>query len=99
MCWLHVVGILCLAICLNGNKIRLLHNFNPSLRFLRISLLTSLNVITKKGHDSVLKDYSRLLNELVAGGGDHQPLEVATAAFEAGGYDPIVELDSDGLKI
>jgi hypothetical protein len=35
---------LCLAICFNGNKNRLPHNFNPSLRFLRIYLLAGLNV-------------------------------------------------------
>jgi len=88
--------------------------------------------LTEKGHDSVPKDYSRLLNELVSdlksvssddfGGksGDEvlkqsltrigearaaeyglgrRPVEAVTAAFEDGGYDPIVEIDEDGLKI
>ena len=88
--------------------------------------------LTEKGHDSVPKDYSRLLNELVSeiknlpaadmasrSGDDvlraslsrigekraaeylqgRRPVEAVTAAFEDGGYDPIVETDNDGLKI
>ncbi len=88
--------------------------------------------LTEKGHDSVPKDYSRLLNELVSeikgiSAGDvtsrsgdemlresltrigerraaqylqgRQPVEAVTAAFEEGGYDPIIETDKDGLKI
>ncbi len=88
--------------------------------------------LTEKGHDSISKDYSRLLNELVseikdipAGAtsersGDEllraslarigekraavylqgrRPIEAVTAAFEDGGYDPIVEIGEDGLKI
>ena len=88
--------------------------------------------LTEKGHDSVPKDYSRLLNELVSDiksiptgelgtrTGDEmlresltrigerraaeyaqsrRPVEAVTAAFEDGGYDPVVETDADGLKI
>lgn len=88
--------------------------------------------LTEKGHDSVPKDYSRLLNELVSeikntpaenlgsrSGDDvlrdtlsrigekraamyiqgRKPVEAVTAAFEEGGYDPIIESDSEGLKI
>ncbi|MDG0867200.1 helix-turn-helix transcriptional regulator [Candidatus Lucifugimonas marina] len=88
--------------------------------------------LTEKGHDSVPKDYSRLLNELVSEiknipaaeitsqSGDEvlrsslsrigerraaeylqgrRPVEAVTAAFEDGGYDPIVETNNDGLKI
>jgi len=88
--------------------------------------------LTEKGHDSVPKDYSRLLNELVSEiknipateitsqSGDEvlraslsrigekraaeyiqgrRPVEAVTAAFENGGYDPIVETNNDGLKI
>ncbi|NQW19102.1 MAG: MarR family transcriptional regulator [Chloroflexi bacterium] len=88
--------------------------------------------LTEKGHDSVPKDYSRLLNELVfelknipanelssRSGGDvlrdsltligekravqyrqgRGPVEAVTAAFEEGGYDPIVQTSEEGLKI
>ena len=88
--------------------------------------------LTEKGHDSVPKDYSRLLNELVsdikniptgelgAQTGDQmlrdslarigerraaeyaqgrRPVEAVKAAFEDGGYDPVVETDVEGLKI
>ena len=88
--------------------------------------------LTEKGHDSVPKDYSRLLNELVSeiksipaenlgsrSGDDvlrdtlsrigekraamyiqgRKPVEAVTAAFEEGGYDPIIESDSAGVKI
>ncbi len=88
--------------------------------------------LTEKGHDSVPKDYSRLLNELVSeiknisvenlatrSGDDvlrdslsrigerradeyaqgRRPVEAVTAAFEDGGYDPVVEIDSEGLTI
>jgi predicted ArsR family transcriptional regulator len=88
--------------------------------------------LTETGHDSVPKDYSRLLNELVQdikgissdglGGrtGDEvlkeafsrigvqraenygrgrKPVDAVRAAFEDGGYDPIIELDDDGLKV
>ncbi len=88
--------------------------------------------LTEKGHDSVPKDYSRLLNELVSEiksipaadlasrSGDEvlrdsftrigekraaeyrrgrSPVEAVRAAFEEGGYDPVVETDDNGLKI
>lgn len=88
--------------------------------------------LTEKGHDSVPKDYSRLLNELVSeiknlpaenlssrSGDDvlreslerigekraatylqgRRPVEAVAAAFEEGGYDPIVETDEEGLRI
>ncbi len=88
--------------------------------------------LTEKGHDSVPKDYSRLLNELVSdiknlpaenissrSGDDvlresltrigekraatylqgRRPVEAVAAAFEEGGYDPIVETGEDGLRI
>ena len=88
--------------------------------------------LTEKGHDSVPKDYSRLLTELVreiesisadAIGGragsevlkdtltrigqkrateysrGREPLDAVRAAFEDGGYDPIIEANGDGLKI
>lgn len=88
--------------------------------------------LTEKGHDSVPKDYSRLLNELVQDiksipshglegrsgdevlkesltrigkkraaeyGRGRKPLEAIQAAFEAGGYDSIIESNDDGLKI
>lgn len=45
MCWLHIVVFLCLAICLNGIKKPAFYYFNSSLRFLRISLLISLNPV------------------------------------------------------
>jgi len=84
--------------------------------------------LTEKGQDSVPKDYSRLLNELVSdiksistgelGGqilreslarigerraGEYarsrRPVEVVKAAFEDGGYGPVLETDEDGLEI
>ncbi len=88
--------------------------------------------LTEKGHDSVPKDYSRLLNELVSdikgmssealGGrsGDdllkeslarigesraakysegRKPVEAVQAAFENGGYDPVITTNEEGLKI
>jgi DeoR family suf operon transcriptional repressor len=88
--------------------------------------------LTEKGHDSVPKDYSRLLNELVIDiknipsegldgrsgdevlrgsiarigqkraelfGRGRKPVEAVQAAFEDGGYDPIIETNDEGLTI
>lgn len=88
--------------------------------------------LTEKGHDSVPKDYSRLLNELIneikiipmgtlgaSTGNDllreslerigvsraaeygkgRNPVDAVQAAFEDGGYDPILTTDEDGLRI
>jgi DeoR family transcriptional regulator, suf operon transcriptional repressor len=88
--------------------------------------------LTEKGHDSVPKDYSRLLNELVkdiksipgealnGSAGDvllreslerigirraqeyakgRNPVEAVEAAFDDGGYDPVVSRGDEGLTI
>lgn len=88
--------------------------------------------LTEKGHDSVPKDYSRLLVELVQGiksipstelggvsgtdvlkatltgigqkraeeyGRGRAPIEAVRAALEAGGHDPIIESNDEGLRV